>query len=439
MKIGPLAVAALAALAAMSCATPQVSQGPGRTAEIASAQAFEIALHDGDLAFVQHVAADRHRPHAEAAPARAALAYWWRQDEPAGAALSTAARDVTLAPGLHRNALLMLSGLRMRQGRYAEAATALDAVLPLLGDEDERRETQEARDFDVALRDVPPMRAIVSGPGSVPLTRDLAGLTRGPVTINDGALDAIIDTGSSVSTISESNARRLGLRILPAHVSIGTATSSHASAGLAVADSVSFGGARFHNVVFLVMPDSALTFANGAYVVHGIIGMPILLELGRIEYAKEDERETLSYARTGGRPGANSNLIVESEEPFTYVDVDGSGQPLRLLIDNGSVSSHLNQRFVAERPAIIATARRQSITRTGAAGAETQDALKLTSLVLRMGQTTASIADVDVIDDHKTNRHGDLGLDVLRTAPGYVLNFEAMTFALQSRDQAPGR
>jgi predicted aspartyl protease len=423
----------------MSCSTAEIAERPGVAAGTDATKAFEIALHDGDLTFVQRVAADNRRPRAEAALADAALDYWRRLDDQAGDALSRATNDLTLSQGLRRSALLLLSGLRMRQSRYSEAVATLDAALPLISDESERAETQEARDTEVVLVGAPPMRAVISGPGSVPLTRDRAGLTRGPVAINGATLDTIIDTGSSVCTITESNARRLGLHILPGQVSIGTATSSHASGGLAVADSVAFGGAEFHNVVFLMLPDNALTFANGAYVVQAIVGMPILLELGRIEYRTDGGKETLTYARTGGRPAANSNLIVESDEPYTFVKIDGSERVLRLFIDNGATTTHLNQRFAAEFPAFVASAYRESVTRTGAAGSETQDAMKLPSLVLRIGRTTAPITHIDVIDDQKTNRHGDLGLDALRTAPGYVLDFEAMRFELLSRDRVSGQ
>ena len=56
--------------------------------------------------------------------------------------------------------------------------------------------------------------------------------------------------------------------------------------------------------------------------------------------------------------------------------------------------------------------------------------MKLPRLVLSFWQASATITDVDVITDHKTDRHGDLGLDALRTSPSYVLDFEAMRFEL---------
>ena len=60
----------------------------------------------------------------------------------------------------------------------------------------------------------------------------------------------------------------------------------------------------------------------------------------------------------------------------------------------------------------------------------TASASSLPQLDLSFGPTSAHLTNVDVTDDHQTDRHGSLGLDTLRTAPGYVLDFEAMRFEL---------
>jgi hypothetical protein len=125
-----------------------------------------------------------------------------------------------------------------------------------------------------------------------------------------------------------------------------------------------------------------------------------------------------------------SNLILEGDVPFTFARVEGASAPVRLFIDNGANAGHVNHRFVRDFPGIMAGAHRQSITRTGGAGSETQDAMQLPQLVLNFGQVAAPLTDVDVVDDHQTDRHGVLGLDALRTAPGYVLDFDAMRFEL---------
>ena len=421
------AVLALSMLSA--CANSGASAGGP---PMISSADFEAALQMGDIAVVRRAAAGGDR--AQAALASGTLAAWFREDDVAGARLTRAAHDPLLSDALRRCALLTLSGLRLRQGRYSDAVAALDLALPGLTNGDERRDLEQSRAFAAALTDVEPMQASVPSTGFVQLSRDLAGLNRGPVTVNDGMVDAIIDTGSAVSTISESNARRLGLRMLDRQVSVGTATSASAAATLAVADRLSFGGAQFRNVVFLVMPDAALTFANGAYVVHAIIGLPILLELGRITYTTTGT-EALSFTHTGAHPSTASNLIVDGDAAYTSARIEGSATPARLFIDNGATTSHLNERFVAGFPTLMASAHRASVTRTGGAGSETQDALKLPRLVLGLGQASATITDIDVIEDHQLDRHGDLGLDALRTAPSYVFDFEAMRFELRGQAQ----
>lgn len=424
--------AALSTLGACAAGRANAAEAPAAAQPMAAVD-LDAALRGGDPAAVRRIASDPHRTLSESALAAGALANWLRQDEQADAALTRSAADSALPDALRRRASILLSGLRLRQGRYAEAVAALDAALPGVTAAHERTDLEQTRAFAAALVSVAPMQATVPEAGSVPLTRDLAQLNRGPVAINDGAVDAIIDTGSAVSSISESEARRLGLRMLEGQVSVGTATAASASGKLAVADRLSFGGAEFRNVVFLVMPDEAFTFANGAYVVHAIIGLPILEPLGRVTYSTDSGAESLSFRRTRATPNDESNLILEGDVPFTFAHIDGASAPVRLFIDNGAKTGHLNQRFVTEFPGVIASAHRQSVTRTGGAGSEMQDAMQLPQLVLAFGQATAALTNVDVVDDHQTDRHGTLGLDALRTAPGYVLDFDAMRFDLLAR------
>src|SRR5262249_27738977 len=180
-----------------------------------------------------------------------------------------------------------------------------------------------------------------------------------------------------------------------------------------IADKLTFGGAEFRNVVFLVMPDEALTFANGAYVVQGIVGMPILMPLGRVEITKigDGATQTLRYGPSSLRPGANSNLLADGVEPVVLAKADDSPLTLRFFVDNGAPTSHLNRRFAADLPQIAASGHKEAVTTTGGAGSETQnDAMRLPRLTLHIGGEAASLANVAVTDDHHPARHGDIGL-----------------------------
>jgi len=394
---------------------------------------LDSALRDNDFAAVQAVAADPRQPSGERALASAVIDYWQLRDDRAGPALVHASSDTSLSTDLRRDASMLLSGLRVRQSRYAESLAALEAALPNVTDPAVRADLEQNRTFIEPLVNAPPMQVTVGRPGSVTLTRDATSHMRAEIGVNAGTVDAIVDTGSGVSTLSLSNARRLGVRMLAGQASIGTATSQNVTTGLAIADRVTLGGAEFRNVIFLVMPDEALTFANGAYVVHAIVGLPLLMPLGRVEYTKvgNGATETLRYGPSPNRAGPDSNLLADGVEAVALVRANDNARTLRFFIDNGAPHSHLNRRFADELPEITSTGQRQAVTTAGGGGSETQgDAMVLPSVTLHIGSGAAQLSNVPLIDDHHSSRHGDIGLDALEPGRGYVLDFIAMRLEL---------
>jgi len=413
-----------ALLIGASCAHAEPPQGPSR---------LEAALRISDFGEVQAVAGDHRQPNAERALATAAIDYWQLRDDRAGPALVRASGDASLSAGLRRDASIILSGLRLRQSRYAESLAALDAALPRVTDPAVRADLEQSRTFIEPLIGAPPMQAHIGPAASIALTRDATSHMRADIGVNGGTVDAILDTGSGVSTLSLSNARRLGVRMLAGQASIGTATSANVTTGLAIADRVTLGGAEFRNVIFLVMPDEALTFAHGAYVVHAIVGLPLLMPLGRVEYAKvgDGATETLRYGPSPNRAGPDSNLFADGVDAVALVRANDNAQTLRFFIDNGAPHSHLNRRFADELPEITSSGRHQAVTTAGGGGSETQaDAMVLPSLTLHIGSGAAQLSNVPLIDDHHTSRHGDIGLDALEPGRGYVLDFIAMRVEL---------
>lgn len=402
-------------------------------AEAAGPSRLETALRSSDFGEVQAVAADHHQPSAERSLAAGAIDYWQLRDDRAGPALVHASNDASLSTDLRRDASIILSGLRLRQSRYAESLAALDAALPNVSDPAVRADLEQSRTFIEPLVGAPPMQAIVGLPGSIALTRDATSHMRADIGVNNGTVDAIVDTGSGVSTLSLSNARRLGVRMLAGQASIGTATSQNVTTGLAIADRVTLGGAEFRNVIFLVMPDEALTFANGAYVVHAIVGLPLLIPLGRLEYTKvgDGATETLRYGPSPSRAGPESNLLADGVEAVALLRANDNARTLRFFIDNGAPHSHLNRRFADELPEITTSGVHQAVTTAGGGGSETQaDAMVLPSLTLHIGSGAVQLSNVPLIDDHHTSRHGDIGLDALERGRGYVLDFNEMRLQL---------
>jgi hypothetical protein len=127
------------------------------------------------------------------------------------------------------------------------------------------------------------------------LTRDAASLTVANVSVLGTPQAAILDTGANSSLVVQSRALALGLRILPGEVTVASPVAEQTPAQLAVADRLEIGSAEFHDVVFLVLPDEALTFAEGRYKIEVIVGFPVLSQLGRVAFSSAGGAERMIF------------------------------------------------------------------------------------------------------------------------------------------------
>lgn len=386
------------------------------------------AIEANDAAALSSLSQGRGR---EADLARGVLAALHRQDEAAIPDLRRAARSRTLSAELRFDAWQTLSGVYLRQSRFAEAAEALAAAAALGVERDAAltAANTQARLFAEALAQAPRMRATVAASGETAITRDLAQLARAPTTINGAEIEAVLDTGAAYSTIAHSVAERMGLHFLDARVTVGSATGD-ADAQLAIADTLTLAGGVFHDVVFIVLPDEALTFAGGAYKIEAIVGFPVLVEFGRLEFVHGDGREYLRHSRSA-RSG-ESNMMLSGLQPIAAIRVPAVDATLTMIIDTGARRTGLSMRAARDFPALTQNAEARATTLGGAGGEITHnDALAIESLIVDAGGRTVTLRDVRVTEN-SLNRHGLIGQDLLRSGRGYVLDFDAMRFELLS-------
>jgi predicted aspartyl protease len=173
-----------------------------------------------------------------------------------------------------------LSGVFARVGEYKNAADALAAIV---------REDQSNVDpadfgdyqttaalFD-SLKEFPaPLRT--SNTSTLRLDLDARGMIQNPATINGQSVRFSFDTGANFSVCSEAAAASLHLRRTQALASVGTVNDKKVDATFALADQLTIGDAAVANVLFLVLPDSALEIAG----VDGLIGLPVAYGFPRV-------------------------------------------------------------------------------------------------------------------------------------------------------------
>lgn len=385
---------------------------------------LEQALSSNDVERLEQLA---RSPGSSADVARAVALSLRHRDAQARPALELAVASAA-APEERFAALMELVALNTRQGRYQAAGQALDAAArlkPLDG------QSEQARGFLRALAAVPPMRVEASPRARLPVTRDAAGLARVNGRVAGGVQDFVVDTGAAFSTVTVSAAKRLGLQLLDTEASVGGVARDAVATRFAVGATLRLDQAVLHDVVFIVLPDEALSFAGGAYRIDAILGLPVFLQLGRLALETHDGQELLMLGAAAPTTTQAPNLILSGVQPLLLARSEAAGQTLRLFVDTGARSSQLFRNAADEAPLLTQGATSRPHTLSGAGGSRTDDEARvLPRLDLRLGDGVVELHDVVLLSKAATDRHGAVGQDLLRQGHGYVMDFERMCLSL---------
>ncbi len=353
----------------------------------------------------------------------------------AGAALSLRHNDETalaileplarLRTDIGAGACLALADIYLRQGRYGDLRTALECAGPL------NPEASQVRDYAKVLAGEKPMRLAAPVRGQIGTRRDGAGLPRVHVQINGEDKNAVIDTDASFCVLAESDAERLGLRVLDTPVTIITSTRRDQPMRLGVADELRFGDAVLTDVVFAVLPDAALRFGD-AYRMNAVIGLPVLVALGRIEMAEEQGSEVLYYGRRSDlTSGTEPNMALSGLDPFALLQDERTGAVLRLAIDSAAQKTTLNGTARREFPMLTEGSSRSWTEWQGAGGRQSDDDVRIVpELRLLMGSHPVGLKKVKMLSVDEHDRHGAIGQDFLKQGHRWIIDFDAMHFAV---------
>ncbi len=344
-----------------------------------------------------------------------------------GSYLASAADD----PAAALAARTALGMVLLRSGSYRDAAVMFEAARTSPGLSAERqRDLQQTHAVASALENAAPQVRANFAVGSVPVTRDKAGLARVPVTINGTARALVFDTGANFSVVMESEAKVLGIRIIGNTAGIGSVTQTSTPSKIGLADRLTIGGVTFANAVFLVLPDASLTFAGGAYTIPGIVGYPVIAQLERVSVGRDAAgTEQVAWQASAGTRGTR-DLYVNGLTPNFLVRVaDG---PLALFaLDTGANHSSFRPALLIAQPDLGKDARDATARIGSAGGVVNVKTRQIPTVRLRADEVEVRLTDIAVSDEADTDDvtiKGRLGQDVL--GGGYIVDFPAGDFAL---------
>jgi predicted aspartyl protease len=339
-----------------------------------------------------------------------------------------ASSEAAADPARRRTAYELLGDAYVRTYRYDEAAEVYASVSADVAlDSAARENAANVRGLWAALASAGAQTVEAPGPVRVAITRDRANLVNVPVEAGGERIDFVYDTGANLSTVTESTSRRMGFRVLEGTVRVGSSSGTNSQARVAVAPELRIGGATVRNATFLVFPDSALSFPQIGYQIHGIVGFPVIAGFGATTLTRGGELVLGDTADAGA--GGEQNLCLRGLMPL--VAAEHAGERLHFGFDTGAQSTALYPPFRAARRETVEAGGEPSTVQVGGAGGMRQvRAYTLAPLVLRIGGREATVPQVRVYveptSDDSDRVYGNIGQDVIRQFEAMTLDFRRM-------------
>lgn len=316
----------------------------------------------------------------------------------------------------------------VKRYEYRQAHLASELLLSKYGHTLSDADRKDVLNSDLiwkGLEKVPAQRTRIGKGSRIAYKRDLAKLINVPVQFKDSTFDFVFDTGANLSVITESYAAKAGLDVKNVVFKVKAITGLEVDAKLGIAQTMRIGEVEVDNVVFIVFPDSVLTFAGGAYKIRGIIGFPVIEQLQEVRIAKNGF--ITIPAEAANRPLHNFGI----DELTPVISIGVNNDTLAFTFDTGAQGTDLNLPFYNRYKATIeATGTMHDMQQGGAGGYTTSKAWQVPTTVFAVGGQSLSIPNLSVKTINSGSKdkyyYGNLGQDVMAQFNEMVINFRYM-------------
>lgn len=327
---------------------------------------------------------------------------------------------------LHRVFVVKYDNL-YKQYRYSEAAEALKTAIDKYGHAVDSVGLAMLREKDYgfveSLKNFPVQKMHITTDVSIPVSLNQFNHLIINVSSGGQSEDFIFDTGAS-NVISESSARRMGIRVYKSAGSTIGAADTKVQFEVGLADKLWIGDLMFENVVFKVLPDELLSFPEANYVMHGIIGFPIINQMKNIEIYKNRSITVVAHPTKCNL----HNMFLDHSLPI--IQFEANCDTVFFIMDTGANTSKFSEKyFVANNVEIKEKATSNTIRRGGIGGFVNNEVYELKDVQLKIGGQETTIPTIAVLTDkfsYLNYYDGLLGQDILMHFNKLTLNFREM-------------
>jgi predicted aspartyl protease len=318
----------------------------------------------------------------------------------------------------------LLGNVYFRNGMYREGYSEIVAALH------ERPDASEAKSMLsilTALNALPKMNIVESKPSSLQIEPGSIFL---PSKANGKDVEFFFDTGAGISVIGESEVKELGIAAKPVEGKTGDASGKGVTdLQIALVPDLRIGGLHLENVPFLVIADAGEPWNHLPQSRHGIIGIPLLLAMHTLRWTPTGKFE-FGFPAQALNAGI-CNMLFHNSNPVINVLVES--KHLDFTLDTGAVDTDLNPGFAKSLPSLMKSGKPENRSIEGLGGSTNSSSILLPSVTFGIDGRNVFLRPAHVFTQHGngTWAAGNLGMDLLKQAHAFTLDFEAMTLRLQ--------
>jgi predicted aspartyl protease len=338
-------------------------------------------------------------------------------------ALITAAPKSTAAA----QAREALAYLYFRQGAYRQALRWIDSALAANPDDVELRGMKV---LVAQLATYPDQQSTTVPSSTAAHLRE--GTIFAAVRANGLAGEYLLDSGANVSTISESEARRLGMKVesVDGSMSLTGGAGGSFNYRLATLDRLEIGDATMRNVAFIVVSDNQQPFVELPEKQRAILGIPVLLGLRTMRLRPGGELLEIGFASQPLQYD-KANLCFDGPTPVLLASFQNNA--IRFLFDTGAAHTYLWPNFGTSYPDYVAShGHKGTWEMRGVDGSRQLDSIMLDEISVNVGGRTLLLRSARVISEPKDSPlQGLVGMDALGLAKGLIFDWSAMRLTLE--------
>jgi Aspartyl protease len=329
------------------------------------------------------------------------------------------------------NLLLLLRDNYFKTYQYKKAAETGQDILTynkaILGDR--LHDVENSLLIHEGLKGVPPQQISLKKV-SLKWKYNKLGLIEIPIKTKTSTLGIVFDTRAHISTVTQSFAKKLGLKILDVSFEESSGlTGIKFKSGLGVADSLYLGDILIQHVIFQVLPDEQLHFNSINYTLDGILGFQVITQLNEVQIYRGGDFVISPFST----PGNLNNLAFDGST--TVISVIQGSDTISFHFDTGATGSEFYSNYFNRYKSEITKNGKTDTVETGGAGGSVKTLDYILPIIdLKIGEKKMELKDVAIhtAPTFKGQRYnGNIGQDVIRQFDEMVLNFEFMYLAFK--------